>query len=179
MISRAVSHPGKRKLLKLSSKHKTSHKSSLGHKDQIKKGCQNFWRGHDVIFDQIWSYGDRKISIFKNACFVGYFRENLMLIIFQIKIASKAKDFWDNYNLGQKVGEIFTKLGKICFSMECFRGDFLQFFTKKRHNLAFGCTAGYWPSYPSISGIFLKFPNFWVLSRSVTRGATRTFTFCW
>ena len=65
-----------------------------------------------------------------------------------------------SYNLGQKVGDKFTKLNKIGFSMECFTADFLQFFTEKRQNLAFGWTAGYSPSNPSISRIFLKFPNF-------------------
>ena len=44
--------------------------------------------------------------------------------------------------------------------MECFTADFLQFFTKKCQNLALDLTAGYLPSNPSISGIFLKFPNF-------------------
>ena len=64
------------------------------------------------------------------------------------------------YNLGQKVGEKFTKLSKIVFSMECFTVAFLQFFTKKPQNLAIGWTTEYSPSNPSISGIFLKFPNF-------------------
>ena len=51
--------------------------------------------------------------------------------------------------------------------MECFTADFLQFFTKKRQKLAFEWTAGYSPSNPSISGIFLKFPNYLrFLSRS-------------
>ena len=64
--------------------------------------------------------------------------------------------------------------------MECFTADFLQFFTNKRQNLAFGWTDGYLPLNPSISGIFLKFPNSLrpqVLSRSATREVTRTFTF--
>ena len=43
-----------------------------------------------------------------------------------------------NYNLGQKVGDKFIKLSKIGFSMECFTADLLQFFTKKRQNVAFG-----------------------------------------
>ena len=43
-----------------------------------------------------------------------------------------------SYNLGQKVGDKFAKLGKIDFSMECFTADFLQFFNKKRQNLTFG-----------------------------------------
>ena len=64
------------------------------------------------------------------------------------------------YNLGQKIGDKFTKFSKIGFSMECFTAGFLQLFTKKLQNLAFGWTAGYSPSNPSISGIFLKFPNF-------------------
>ena len=64
------------------------------------------------------------------------------------------------YNLGQRVGDKFTKLSKIGFSMECFTANFLQFFTKKHQNLALAWTAGYLPSNPNISGIFLKFPNF-------------------
>ena len=44
--------------------------------------------------------------------------------------------------------------------MECFTADFLKVFTKKRQNLAFGWTAGYFPSNPSISGILFKFLNF-------------------
>ena len=67
--------------------------------------------------------------------------------------------FQKNYNVGQKVGDKFTKLSKIDFSMECFTVDFLQFFAKKRQNLALGWTAGSSPSNPSISGIFLKFSN--------------------
>ena len=65
-----------------------------------------------------------------------------------------------NYNLGQKVGDKFIKLSKIGFSMECFTADLLQFFTKKRQNVAFGWKAGYSPSNSGISGIFLNFPNF-------------------
>ena len=53
-----------------------------------------------------------------------------------------------------------TKLSEIGFSMECFTADFLQLLIKKRQNLAFGWIAGYSPSNPSISGIFLKGPNF-------------------
>ena len=63
------------------------------------------------------------------------------------------------HNLGQKVGDKFTKLGKIGFSMEYFTADFLQFFNKKRQNLTFGWTAGYSPLNPYISRIFLKLPN--------------------
>ena len=47
-----------------------------------------------------------------------------------------------NY-LGQKVGDKFTKLSKIAFSMEFFTTNILQFFNEKRQNLTFGFTAGY------------------------------------
>ena len=64
------------------------------------------------------------------------------------------------------------KLNKTGFSMVCFTADFLRFFKEKRQNSAFGWTAGYSPSYPSISGILLKF-----IKSFATREATRTFTF--
>ena len=64
------------------------------------------------------------------------------------------------YNLKQKIGDKFTRLSKTGFSMECFTVDFFHFFAKKRQNFAFRWTAGYSPSSPSKSGIFLKFPNF-------------------
>ena len=54
--------------------------------------------------------------------------------------------------------------------MECFTADFLRVFTGKRENLA-----GYLPSNPSVSRIFLKLPNF--LSRSATREAIPAFAF--
>ena len=41
--------------------------------------------GYDVNFDQKPSHGDQRINVFKNACFVAYFKENLILIIFHIK----------------------------------------------------------------------------------------------
>ena len=41
--------------------------------------------GYDVNFDQKPSHGDQRINVFKNACFVAYFKENLKLIIFHIK----------------------------------------------------------------------------------------------
>ena len=85
-------------------------------------------------------------------------------------------------NLGQKVGDKFTKLSKISFSVVCLTADFLQLFTKKRQNLVFGWMSEYSPSNASISEIFLKFPNFLrlsVLSRSAVREATRTFTLWW
>ena len=70
------------------------------------------------------------------------------------------------------------RLSKISFSMDCFTAVFLQVFTEKHQNLAFWWMAGYLPSNPIISGTFLKFPNFlrtYILSRSATREATRTF----
>ena len=68
-------------------------------------------------------------------------------------------NFVSSDNLGQKVGDKLTKLSKIGFSMECFTADFLQLFTKKCQNLAFGWTTGYLLSNPSMSGIFWKFPK--------------------
>ena len=58
--------------------------------------------------------------------------------------------------MDKKVGNKFTKLSKVGFSMVSFTADFLQFFAKKRQNLAFRWTAGYSPSNPIISEIFLK-----------------------
>ena len=50
--------------------------------------------GYDVNFDQKPSHGDQRINVFKNACFVAYFKENLILIIFHIKMLPwKSKDF--------------------------------------------------------------------------------------
>ena len=70
------------------------------------------------------------------------------------------EEFSNTYNLGQKVGDKFTKLSKIGFSIEYFTTDILQFLNEKRQNLTFGWTAGYSPLNPNISGIFLKLPNF-------------------
>ena len=49
----------------------------------------------------------------------------------------------------------YTKLSKIGFSMECFTADFLQFFTKKRKNLAFGWTPGH--QTQAFQGFFWNF----------------------
>ena len=78
------------------------------------------------------------------------------------EIQTNAKHKYSFYNLGQRVGvgDKLKKLSKIGSFMESFTADFLQFFTKKCQNLAFGWTAGYSPSNQSISGIFWKFPNF-------------------
>ena len=61
-------------------------------------------------------------------------------------------------NLGQNVDQ-FMKLSKIGFSMESFTTDFTHFFTAN----------GYFPSIPSISGIFF-FVDF--LSRTFTIHST-------
>ena len=95
------------------------------------------------------------------------------------KIESSTSSY---YNLGQKVGDKFTKLSEIGFSMICFTADFLQIFTKKRQNMVCEWMGEYSPSNTSISEIFLKFPNFLgpsVLSCSVVREATRIFTLRW
>ena len=42
-----------------------------------------------------------------------------------------------DYNLGQKVGEKFTKLSKTSFSMKCFAAAFLHFFLQKTSKLGF------------------------------------------
>ena len=63
-------------------------------------------------------------------------------------------------SLGQKVEDKLRKLNKIRFPIEWFKADFLQFFTKKSQNLAFGWMTGYSPSNPSISRILWKFRNF-------------------
>ena len=61
-----------------------------------------------------------------------------------------------NYNLGQRFADKFTKLSKTGFPLECFKADFLQFFTKKqRQNLAFMWPAEHTPLNLSISRIFL------------------------
>lgn len=62
-------------------------------------------------------------------------------------------------NIGQGVGDSFTELSKIVFSMDCFIPDFLRLFTEGRRNLALGWVSGCSPSGPSISGILLQFPN--------------------
>ena len=76
--------------------------------------------------------------------------------------------------------DIFMKLSKIGFSMECFAAVYLHFFTGKRQSVAFVRPVGYLPSNRSISRIFLTFSNFQrsqVLSRLATRKVTRTLTF--
>ena len=72
-------------------------------------------------------------------------------------------------NISEKVGEKFTKLTKRVFSMECFTADFLQFFTRRHQNLAFGRAAGYSQSNPRT-----QFPKILSLKSFATREATGT-----
>ena len=75
------------------------------------------------------------------------------------------------------VGNKFTTLSEVVFPIECFTADFSQFLMEKRQRLVFEWTTGYSESNPSISGIFLKFPNFLrssVLNRLVVCEVTRT-----
>ena len=71
---------------------------------------------------------------------------------------SRSNDMSNFSNLGQRVVDMFTKLSKIGFSMECFTAGFLRFFTRKGQNFTFGWLAAYSSSNTAISGIFLKFP---------------------
>ena len=113
-------------------------------------------------------------------CFLFFFVVFFLCIITAARIHSNSLSL--SINFEQKVGDKFTNLSEIGFSMERFTDDFLQFFTKKRQKLAFGQAAGYWPSNPSTLGIFFRFPNFLrssVLSCLATPSATVIFTFWW
>ena len=44
--------------------------------------------------------------------------------------------------------------------LKCFTGGFLQIFAIKSQDSAFRWLVGYSSSTPSISGIYLNFPNF-------------------
>ena len=101
-----------------------------------------------------------KLSWSKSSRLLFYFTFYLNLSVSNFCVTTLINENISANNHGRKVGDKFTKLNKTGFSMECFTPDFLKFFIKKRQNLAIGWTAGYSPSYPSISGIFLKFPNF-------------------
>ena len=88
-----------------------------------------------------------------------YIETKLQITRFYL-ICKAFKNIKTPYDLRQKVGDKFTKLSKIGFSMECFTAIFLRFFTEKYQNVTFGWTAGYSPSNPSVSEVFLKFPSF-------------------
>ena len=75
-------------------------------------------------------------------------------------------------NIGQKVGRQIHEIKQNRFFYGMFYNWFFAIVYQKRQNLALGWTAGYSPSNPSISGIFLKFHNFlrsWALRRSAAR----------
>ena len=64
------------------------------------------------------------------------------------------------YNLGQGVGDKFTKLSKIGLSMECFTADFWRFLGVKCQNLGFRWAAGYSPTNPCMSGFCSSLKSF-------------------
>ena len=43
------------------------------------------------------------------------------------KLHADSLEIYLEYNLGQKIVDKFTKLSKICFSMECLTADFSRF----------------------------------------------------
>ena len=59
-----------------------------------------------------------------------------------------------------KVWKQIHKIKQNRFFYGMFYSWFFAIFTKKRQNLVLGWMDGYSPWNPSISGIFLKFPNF-------------------
>ena len=78
------------------------------------------------------------------------------------------------YNLLQKIVDKFTNSSKKGFFCRMVYSWFFAIFLHKCQNLPISWPAGYSPSNPSISGIFIKFANF--LYRSVTFKATLKFT---
>ena len=84
-------------------------------------------------------------------CFSGWNRLNLLWIEIILKIC-------DVTTSCRNILDKLTKLNKICFSRECFAADFSQFF--KCPSFSFTWLAGYLPSIQSISGLFLKYPDF-------------------
>ena len=70
------------------------------------------------------------------------------------QIRNESLFFLDNDRL--EVGDKFSKLNKICFSMEWFTGHLLQFFTTKRQNLTFRWTATIFYNKLLIPTQFLK-----------------------
>ena len=113
-------------------------------------------------FHKFWGcVGNRNLqSVSKTFLYRKFFHYFAISYIENYFLHRKSFIIFPIYNLGQKAGDKWTKISKVGFSMECFTADFLRFFTKKCQNLAFGWTAGYSPSNPSISAIFWKFPNF-------------------
>ena len=83
------------------------------------------------------------------------FRAEIVLICCELKLFLK---FVTSSVTAENILDKLTKLSKICFSRECFTADFLQFF--KCPSFPFTWLAGYLPSIQSISGLFLKYPDF-------------------
>ena len=91
------------------------------------------------------------------------FATNLNLLrpclkIYDPRLSSFSMLYFTTSNLGRMIVDKFAKLSNIGFLMECFIDEFLRFFGTN----AKICQrpAEHWPSDPSISQIFLKFPNF-------------------
>ena len=83
------------------------------------------------------------------------FRAEIVLICCELKLFLK---FVTSPVTAENILDKLTKLSKICFSRECFTADFSQFF--KCPSFSFTWLAGYLPSIQSISGLFLKYPDF-------------------
>ena len=83
------------------------------------------------------------------------FRAEIVIICCELKLFLK---FVTSPVTAENILDKLTKLSKICFSRECFTADFSQFF--KCPSFSFTWLAGYLPSIQSISGLFLKYPDF-------------------
>ena len=84
------------------------------------------------------------------------------MLIFSKMFSFNLKDVWstNTYNLGQRVVDKFTKLSKIDFSVGMFLNWFFAIFYRKASKFGLWVDGWILGSNPSISGIFLKFPNF-------------------
>ena len=78
---------------------------------------------------------------------------------FSSRVNETEKPFKDSLQSWTKYWRQIHKIKRNRFFYGMFSVDFLQLFTKIRQILALGWTAGYSPSNPSVSGIFLKSNN--------------------
>ena len=62
-------------------------------------------------------------------------------------------------NLGRNIVDISAKLSNMDFSMKCFTADFSHFCSKTVRICLLCGRLSYFPSFPSILRIFLKFPK--------------------